>query len=50
MLKTSKVSEAFEDAGKIAVETTINIRTVASLTKEKVFLKKFSVAVERTHK
>ena len=33
--------KAFEEAGKIATETTLNIRTVASLTKEKFFFEKY---------
>merc|ERR1712136_370948 len=39
-----KEMKAFEKAGKISTETTINMRTVVSLTKEKDFYRRFAEA------
>lgn len=43
-MQTDKEMKAFEKAGKISTETTINMRTVVSLTKEKDFYTKFEEA------
>merc|ERR1712136_659796 len=42
--QTDKEMKAFEKAGKISTETTINMRTVVSLTKEKDFYRRFAEA------
>ena len=44
--QTAKESKAYEDAGKIAVEGTLNIRTVASLTIEDMFYHNYEKAIE----
>lgn len=44
-----KEKDAFEVSGSIATETTLNIRTVASLTKEKYFYEKYNEAVEQPY-
>nr|CAB3219616.1 multidrug resistance protein 1A-like [Phallusia mammillata] len=43
--QASAESKAFEDAGQIATEATLNIRTVASLTKEPTFEEKYRTAM-----
>merc|ERR1712136_609663 len=43
-------TNAYEDAGSIAVETTLNIRTVASLTKEEYFYEKYCKKLEVPYK
>ena len=42
--------DEYEKSGTIATETTLNIRTVASLTKEKYFYDKYAEAVETPYK
>lgn len=42
--------KAYNDAGQIASETIQNIRTVATLTKEKVFLDSYMKGIELPHK
>ncbi|KAK8735750.1 hypothetical protein OTU49_005300 [Cherax quadricarinatus] len=43
-------SKTLQDAGKIAIESITNIRTVASLHKEQHFAKKYSTALYKPHK
>ena len=48
-MQQGKEKDAFEVSGSIATETTLNIRTVASLTKEKYFYDKYTEAVEKPY-
>ncbi|CAK8684913.1 unnamed protein product [Clavelina lepadiformis] len=43
--QSGKESKAYEDAGQIAVEGTLNIRTVASLTRETTFYENYAKAI-----
>lgn len=44
-IQSGEETKAYEDAGQIATEATINIRTVASLAKEYKFYNKYVKAL-----
>ena len=43
--QSGQEQKAYEKAGQIATEATINIRTVVSLTKEEAFFKRYEEAL-----
>lgn len=45
-VQASSEMKSYEAAGKIATESTLNMRTVASLTKEKYFFKKYEKSLQ----
>ncbi|KAJ3207855.1 Multidrug resistance protein 1 [Clydaea vesicula] len=45
----AKVKKAYDEAGQVACEVIMNIRTVLTLTKESEFLKQYYAAIELPH-